>query len=121
MYEMTELETLEQTYCELHKDVYGVKARWYRADTVEQAREDVDRLSKQAEVVWAHEKQAMLDAGVAFEARVFELIATGAGDRATALRWIHQAEGTDGDEERLCYLLGLSFSYFKVVDGTEEI
>lgn len=115
MYEMTELEEMEQMYSELHKDVYGVKARWYHADSIEHARADLASLQAQAEVVWAREKQAQVDAGVAFEARVAELIAVGAGDRATALRWIHQAEGTDGDDERLCYALGLSFSHFKAV------
>jgi hypothetical protein len=36
-----------------------------------------------------------------------------------ALRWIHEAEGSDGDEEYLCFLVGLPYGYFRqpVVDA----
>jgi len=30
-----------------------------------------------------------------------------------ALRWIHEAEGSNGDDEFLCYLMGLPYRYFK--------
>ena len=51
-------------------------------------------------------------AAVQFEARVAGLIASGAGDRATAIRWIADAEGAEGDAEYLCFLLGLEYDYF---------
>ena len=44
--ELSELEQLEIIYCDMHKDVYGVKARWYRAESVEQARRDLDLLAQ---------------------------------------------------------------------------
>jgi len=31
-----------------------------------------------------------------------------------ALRWIHEAEDTGGDNEYLCYTLGLPYRYFLV-------
>jgi len=50
----------------------------------------------------------------AFEMRVQTVIACGARDRAMALRWIHEAEGSNGDSEFLCYLVGLPYRYFAV-------
>ena len=110
--DLSEKEQLECIYCEMYKDVYGVKARWYHVDTVEQAREDVANLQKQGELVWAREKEEEERRVVAFEARVQVVIDSGAKSRATALRWIHDAESTDNDDERLCYQLGLPFTYF---------
>ena len=51
---------------------------------------------------------------IAFESRVENLIKMGAGDRETALRWIHGAEDTKGNDEYLCFSLGLPYGYFKV-------
>jgi len=110
---LTELEELEQIYCEMHKDVYGVKARWYRAESVEQARADLARLEEAWEEVAKRERAEQEAAAVRFEKRVAETIALGAGDRATALRWIHDAEGTNGDPEYLCYVVGVPYGYFK--------
>lgn len=111
--EMTELEELECIYCELHKDVYGVKARWYRAESVEQARKDVDSLQAHGEAVWAEEKVREEAAVKAVELRIVELVEMGAGDRETAVRWLHDAEGTRGDADELCYALGVPYRYFK--------
>ena len=58
MQHLTELEELQRVYCETHNDVYGVKAPWYHADTVERAREDLAALQVLAEAVWAQEKAA---------------------------------------------------------------
>jgi hypothetical protein len=110
---LSELEELECIYCEMHKDVYGVKARWYRAESVEQARADLERLSAAAELEAIREREEQNAAAVRFEQRVADTIALGAGDRETALRWIHDAEETGGDPEYLCYVAGLRYGYFK--------
>ena len=52
-----------------------------------------------------------------FEAQVTSFIQSGAKDREMALRWIHEAEGSNGDEDYLCYLIGLPYSYFRKLDG----
>lgn len=113
MPEMTELQELESIYCELHKDVYGVKARWYRATSVEAARRDLDILEAAGKIIWEREQQHRNEADAAFEARVATVIESGAGDRATALRWIHQAEDTNDDDEYLCFKLGMNYGYLK--------
>jgi hypothetical protein len=111
--DLDEKTQLECIYCELHKDVYGVKARWYTAESVEQARKDVEALQAQGELVWAQERADKEQRAVAVEKRIAELVAMGAGDRETAVRWLHDAEGTGGDSEFLCYCLGLEYGYFK--------
>jgi hypothetical protein len=101
----------------MYKDAYGVRPRgvdtssWTEADfEMEFAslgsvieREEADRK--------VAEQKAMHD----FEMRMQTLMMTGARDRATALRWIHEAEGSNGDDEYLCFLLGLPYMYFRKV------
>ena len=41
-----------------------------------------------------------------------ELIGMGAKDYAMALRWIHEAEETNGDDSYLAWTLGLPYRYF---------
>jgi hypothetical protein len=67
-------------------------------------------------VIHASERQRELDEAFnikRFEARVASIIELGARDRAMALRWIHEAEDTDGDDEYLCYRVGVPYGYIK--------
>lgn len=107
---MTELEELESIYCDMHKDVYGVKARWYRAESVEKAREDLKVLEAALEVQMEADRKSQQEAIAAFEE-----LARSYGGVETAKRWQHQTYGTDGDDEFLCYHLGLPYGYFKKV------
>ena len=113
-----EMSTLEQYACQywdMYKDAYGVRPRgidtstWTEADFEQEfaslgsviQREEADRK--------VAEDKAMHD----FEMRMQTLMMTGAKDRATAMRWIHEAEGSNGDDEYLCFLLGLPYMYFR--------
>ena len=108
--DMSELEQLESIYCDMHKDVYGIKARWYRAETVEQARKDLDSL--QAALVYEIEQEKKLQAEAI---KKFEdLIASYCGDRETAIRWQMQAYDADSTEY-LEYCLNLPFGYLRQV------
>lgn len=111
--QLTEIEELESIYCDMHKDVYGVKARWIKFDTVEQGLYAIQDLQLALEETMRREREEQASAAFRFEERVRTVIETGAKDRETALRWIHQAEGTDGDDEFLCYHCGLPYGYFK--------
>ncbi len=104
---MTELEDLECVYCELHKDVYGVKARWYRAESVEAAKQDIARLEQELARAMEADRQAQQQAIAAFQ----ELVKSYGFENAK--RWQHQAYNTNGDDEYLCYHLGLPYGYFK--------
>jgi hypothetical protein len=44
-----------------------------------------------------------------------ELGVLGAVDREMAMRWIHEAEGSQGDNEYLCFLNGLPYGYFNLI------
>lgn len=108
--ELTELEQLESTYCDMHKDVYGVKARWYKAETVEQARADLARLQAELEEQMKRDAECQQLAIQAFMQVVNEHCQ---GDFDKAKRWQHDAYGTQGDDEFLAYHLGLPYGFFK--------
>ena len=115
--EMSELEQMQCQYWDMHKDAYGVRPRcidtssWTEADFLAEFKllgEVIEReevLRKESEERAAHD----------FEMRVLSLLQSGAKDRTMALRWIHEAEGSNGDDEFLCYLVGLPYGYFRKV------
>ena len=114
--EMTVLEQYACQYWDMYKDAYGVRPRgidtsaWdeatFEAEFVQLARviDEENKLRVAAEAKAAHD----------FEIRMLDLLVSGAKDREMALRWVHEAEGSDGDDEYLCYLLGLPYRYFVV-------
>ena len=115
-----DMSTLEQYACQfwdMHKDAYGFRPRgtdtssWTEADfeaefvslsqTIDanyllnleiEPRSDTKKASNYKQQL-AQEAVAQHD----FEMRVLSLLQTGAKDREMALRWIHEAEGSNGD------------------------
>jgi hypothetical protein len=80
---------------------------------VDELKADIARL---ASIIHDNERIRLEEeaaAVVRFEARVASIIELGARDRAMALRWIHEAEDTDGDDEYLCYRVGVPYGYIK--------
>ena len=113
-----EMSTLEQYACQywdMYKDAYGVRPRGI--DTSSWSETDFEREFFQLSVTIAEEdrvrKEAEEKASHDFEMRVLSLQQTGAKDRAMAIRWVHEAEGSDGDDEYLCFLIGLPYGYFR--------
>ena len=115
--EMSALEQAQCQYWDMYKDAYGVRPRGI--DTSTWTLEDFDAefevLGKAIEREEADRKEREAEAMTKFEARVADLIGSGAGDRETAIRWIHDAEDTNGDDEYLCYCVGLPYGYFRKV------
>lgn len=115
--EMTDLERAQCMFWDMYKDAYGLRPRGIDTSswTLEQFDKELDLLS----TVIERQEQARIDseaeASVEFEKRVADLIHDGADSRETAIRWIHEAEESNGDDEYLCFLLGLPYSYFKKV------
>ena len=112
-----EMSTLEQYACQywdMYKDAYGCRPRGIdtSAWTEAEFEREFVQLSKTIESNYkdqlAQEEVAMHE----FEMRMQDLLLSGAKDREMALRWIHEAEGSNGDDEYLCYLLGLPYRYF---------
>lgn len=113
--QMTELEQSQCMFWDMYKDAYGHRPRGIDTSnwTLQDFSAEFAQLSK---VIDENEKLRIASenlAIIAFEERVQELIDGGAGSRETALRWIHDAEGSDGDDEYLCFLIGLPYGYFR--------
>lgn len=117
-----DMSTLEQYSCQfwdMYKDAYGVRPRG--TDTSSWTEAEFERefvqLGKTIDANYKDQLASEAKAIVAFEDRVQVLLGMGADDREQALSWIHEAEGSGGDDEYLCFLLGLPYRYF-VVDKT---
>ena len=115
--EMSDLEQAQCTYWDAYKDAYGVRPRGIDTSTWTLADFEMEFASLGAVIQReeANRKIAEHEACHAFEMRVQSVLACGAKDRAMALRWIHEAEGTQGDDEFLCWTLGLPYQYFRKV------
>ena len=114
--EMTVLEQYACQYWDMYKDAYGVRPRGIdtSAWTEAEFEAEFDQLAK---TIDANYKEQLAREEVAkhdFEMRMLSLLQTGAKDREMAMRWIHEAEGSNGDDEYLCFLLGLPYRYFAV-------
>jgi hypothetical protein len=113
--EMSPLEQAQCQYWDMYKDAYGVRPRGI--DTSMWTLEDFEReFAELGGVIDREEEQrkiAEAEAAVRFESQIDSLIAAGAVSRDAALKWIHEAEGSNGDDEYLCFLLGLRYGYFR--------
>ena len=112
--EMTVLEQYACQYWDMHKDAYGVRPRCIDTSSWTEADFEAEFVIL-AKTIDANYKDQLAQEEVAkhdFEMRMLSLLQTGAQDREMAMRWIHEAEGSNGDEEYLCYLLGLPYRYF---------
>jgi hypothetical protein len=114
--EMTVLEQMACQYWDMYKDAYGVRPRgvdtstWTEADFLKEFGYLNLVIEREAVLRQEREDSAMHE----FEMRMLDLLRSGAKDRAMAMRWIHEAEETGGDDEYLCYTLGLPYRYFAV-------
>lgn len=112
--EMTELEQAQATFWDMYKDAHNFRPR--HIDTSTWTLADFDReFAELAEIMKANEIQQGIEEAIAvekFERRVAEMISIGAKDVAMAMRWIHEAEDTQGDNDFLAWTLGLPYRYF---------
>jgi len=112
-----EMSTLEQYACQywdMYKDAYGVRPRCIDTASWTEAQFEAEFASLARTIDANYKEQLAMEeeAKRAFELRIVDLLSSGAKDREMAMRWIHEAEGSDGDDEYLCYLLGLPYRYF---------
>ena len=111
--ELSRRDQLAATHYDFYKDVHGIRPRWmnYDAMSEEDLEKELDLLTKESEVVFAREKAEQEAAMHDFEMRMQNLLMSGAKNRAMAIRWLHEANGTDGDNDYLCYHMGLPYGY----------
>lgn len=113
--DMTELEQAQCTFWDMYKDAHGFRPR--HIDTSSWTLEQFDQeFAELTEVMRANDIAQTINEEASvekFERRVAELISIGAKDRAMAVRWIHEAENTQGDDDYLAWTLGLPYQYFR--------
>ena len=109
-------EELIDIFWDMYKDAHDFRPRHMmealQSMTEAEIEQDLDRLQTIIEDNELLRQAAEEKAAHAFEMRVQSVLACGAKDREMALRWIHEAEGSNGDDEFLCYLVGLPYRYF---------
>ena len=112
-----EMTTLEQYACQfwdMYKDAYGSRPRGIDTSAWTEAEFEAEFVTLAREIESSYQAQLVREeiAKHDFEMRMLGLLQTGAKDREMAMRWIHEAEGSNGDDEYLCFLLGLPYRYF---------
>jgi hypothetical protein len=113
--EMTTLEQYACQYWDMYKDAYGVRPRGIDTTTWTEADFEAEFVQL-AKTIDANYKEQLIQEEAAqhdFEMRILSLLQTGAKDREMAIRWVHEAEGSNGDDEYLCFLIGLPYGYFR--------
>jgi hypothetical protein len=113
--EMTVLEQYSCQYWDMYKDAYGVRPRGIDTTTWTEADFEAEFVQL-AKTIDANYKEQLIQEEAAqhdFEMRILSLLQTGAKDREMAIRWVHEAEGSNGDDEYLCFLIGLPYGYFR--------
>ena len=113
--DMTELEQARCTFWDMYKDAYGIRPRHIDTSswTLEQFEQEFAEL---AEVMRVNDIAKGIEEAIAvekFERRIAEMISIGAKDMDMAMRWIHEAEDTQGDNDYLAWTLGLPYQYFR--------
>lgn len=113
--DLTRQEQLAATHYDFYKDVHGIRPRWMDYDSMTEAdlERELEQLSKEAEVQAREQQEREGRAQHDFEMRMLSLLQSGAKSREQALKWMHEAHDTNGDDEYLCFLLGLPYGYFK--------
>ena len=113
--DMTTLEQYACTYWDMYKDAFGIRPRgidtssWTEADYLAEFKQ-LGEIIDQEEITRKAAEAINLEK---FERRVAELISIGAKNMDMAMRWIHEAEGTNGDNDYLAWTLGLPYQYFR--------
>lgn len=113
--EMSPLEQAQCQYWDMYKDAYGTRPRGIdtSAWTLADFDAEFETLANAIQREEAQRKINETEASVRFEAQLASLMESGARTREQAIAWVHDAEGSQGDDEYLCFLLGLRYGYFR--------
>jgi hypothetical protein len=111
----------ENLFSDLHKDAVGFRPnhsffQWIQTATNDEKQAEWDSLIATMERRMDDEAEMEREAIAGFEASIATTIAAGAGDRATAIKWLMDAELEEyfkGDVEHFEYELGIPFGYIK--------
>lgn len=112
--QLSRRDQLAATHYDFYKDVHGIRPRWmnYDAMTEAQLEAELEQLGKEADVQAKREAEQHAKAAEDVEHVILNLLMSGAQDRDMAIKWLHEAHNTQGDDDYLCYVLGLPYCYF---------
>ena len=111
----------EDTYSDLHKEAYGFRPSYgnifYKEGTTPEEKQKLwDIALKDADETIAAEEAARKESVAKFEKLIAETIAMGAGDAATAVRWLREEEDDDYmkfDDGYFEYTYNLPYGFLK--------
>lgn len=115
MIELSRKDELAGIYSDVYKSIHGFRPRWmnFSEMTLEQLEKAVKELDEEYELHAQQEKlREQYSIGV-FESRIKSLIECGAKTRETAIRWLHDACDTHGDNDFLCFEFHLPCGYIQ--------
>lgn len=116
---MIDREAMIESWSDLHKDAYGFRPRdWDRIKNLSDAdmKAEWDSMVESVEQNIEIERHAKEVASAKFEETLAEVIAAGAGDRSTAIRWLLDATDdvmAQSDIGYFEYLNGLPYGYLE--------
>ncbi len=114
--EMTVLEQMQCQYWDMYKEAHNFRPRGIDTSGWDEER-FMDEFASLEVIIEANYQERLRSEDLAvarFEEQILSLMVTNASmDRAAVVRWIHEAEGSNGDDEYLCFLLGLPYGYLK--------
>jgi hypothetical protein len=113
--DMPRIEQLQCIYWDMYKDAYNVRPRgvnmsdWTEADFEMQ-------LNGLEIIIQRNTEQRRIEEAfneINVDETIAKLIKSGAKDRAMAIRWLHEAHDTCGDDSYLEFHLGVGYGFFK--------
>jgi len=112
--ELSVLEQMASQYWDMYKDAYGIRPRGIDTSswTEEDFLSEFKALSRIIDDNAAQKELYQAQAIARVEQHIADIIKLGAKTRETAINWLHDAEGSNGDCEYLSYLLGVPYRYF---------
>lgn len=108
-------DELKSIISDMYKDAYGIRPRtasyWAKIRTCRDAYAEMDRLEVAIAASIAEQSAREAVNAEVFEVNIKQVIAFGAADRETAVRWLMDAEDVDGDEAFFAFSIGISYDY----------
>ena len=112
--ELSLRDSLLSEYSDTFKEAYGVRPNLGHMAhlTDEELQAEVDSICEIAHRVYMEEKAWEAQREEAVRAQLSKLQSM-AGSLEDAIRWLHQAEDTDGNDSFLEYSLGVGYGFFR--------
>lgn len=113
--ELTVVEQLQSNYSDFFKDVHGFRPRFMSTEqwnSEEWLRDATNDLLLEQHLAKQEEARRIAAANLEVEKSIEFLIAVGAKDRKTAVRWLLDSMNAVDDPDYACHKLGIEYGYF---------